>query len=481
MNFFQPKIHFQGPKEGKAVSEFPILNFTAAYLWKIFGEHEYLYRLLGYVIYLTAIFFLFNLLLRINIRPLFCFLIIGIVLTSPLITYYCINFISDVPGFSIGLISFCFFHRFYQSKRTLFFYVALFLATLAVLIKASALIPLGIILFFSLIDLFGFNNFFSTEKIFKHKILPSVFLVLSPLAVFSWYLFALKYNDNNTNDIFLLKVLPIWEMQYDEVVHNSKVLFNTYLFPWFLSKPMFCLFALATIFVFLNLKSLTSFLKYSFIFSALFFVSFIIAFYQVFNLHDYYLINLMIFPLLTFICFFKIISDSTVLINNYNFFKSATIIVLVLSAFNCATMYRLRAVPNDPFVKWAPFVSEDEINLAAYIFWDLGNSYNRIENFTPVLRRNGIKRDDIILSIPDNSFNISLYFMDTKGFTAARDHVMNDSTVLDRFLNKKKNVKYVVLSDTTLKNEISFVRFEKHLEPLFIKDKIKVYKIKQDI
>ena len=88
MNFFQPKIHFQGPKEGKAVSEFPILNFTAAYLWKIFGEHEYLYRLLGYVIYLTAIFFLFNLLLRINIRPLFCFLIIGIVLTFPLITYY---------------------------------------------------------------------------------------------------------------------------------------------------------------------------------------------------------------------------------------------------------------------------------------------------------------------------------------------------------------------------------------------------------
>src|SRR4051812_40000420 len=56
LNFFQPKIHFQGVKDGKAVSEFPVLNYTVAQLWKIFGEHEFIYRLLEYLIFTFAIF-----------------------------------------------------------------------------------------------------------------------------------------------------------------------------------------------------------------------------------------------------------------------------------------------------------------------------------------------------------------------------------------------------------------------------------------
>src|SRR6188768_4374760 len=46
MHFFEPKIHYQGPKDGHAVSELPILNYTVAALWKVFGEHEFIYRLL---------------------------------------------------------------------------------------------------------------------------------------------------------------------------------------------------------------------------------------------------------------------------------------------------------------------------------------------------------------------------------------------------------------------------------------------------
>src|SRR5687767_1524100 len=42
MNFFSPRIHYQGVEGGKAVSECPILNYSVACLWKIFGEHEFI-------------------------------------------------------------------------------------------------------------------------------------------------------------------------------------------------------------------------------------------------------------------------------------------------------------------------------------------------------------------------------------------------------------------------------------------------------
>ena len=59
VNFFSPKIHFQGSTEGKALSEFPLINYSVAGLWKVFGEHEYLYRFLVLALFFTALCFLF--------------------------------------------------------------------------------------------------------------------------------------------------------------------------------------------------------------------------------------------------------------------------------------------------------------------------------------------------------------------------------------------------------------------------------------
>src|SRR3954468_1980788 len=93
MHFFEPKIHFQGVKDGKAVSECPILNYTAASLWKIFGEHEFIYRLLEYFIFMGAVFMLFNTLLRHWKSGWLALFASGMLLVSPLLTYYNLNFI----------------------------------------------------------------------------------------------------------------------------------------------------------------------------------------------------------------------------------------------------------------------------------------------------------------------------------------------------------------------------------------------------
>ena len=475
MHFFSPKIHYQGPVNGKAVSEFPILNYTVASLWKIFGEHEFIYRLLEYLIFIASMFFLFNTMLHFYKSAGLAFFTVSVFLTSPLLAYYGLNFIADVPALSIGIVCFCCFLFFYTTKKLKFFYWALVLGTLAVLMKASSLIGFSVLLFFSLVDIFGLNKFFKTEKLFTKKLIPLIGILVAVTTIIAWYKFAIWYNDNNNNNIFLLTVLPFWEMNEDKLIYNLKVLFNN-LFPVFLNKPMFFLFMGLVVYVCAKFKKLDNFFKYSFIFSAVFFVGYLLFFFQVFTVHDYYLSNLMIFPVITFLCFAQIVSKTEFIPDNKLFLSLFIICVVFFNSLHAAAIYRLRTVEDDKLTNWFPFVSEDEGKLAKYLFWDYGNGIKRVEEFTPDLRKHGIKREDFVLSVPDQSYDISLYFMDQKGFPISRERFMNDTLSAERLLKRK--IKYLVMMDTTLKKEISFKRIASHFETLFTKNEVEVFRLK---
>lgn len=477
LQFFHPKIHYQGSFEGKAVSEFPILNYITACLWKLFGEHEFIYRLLEYVIFISALFVLFNTIFHFFKSGLLAFFSISIFLTSPLLVYYSVSFIADVPALSLGIISFCLALRFYHTKRQALFYWALFFGTLAVLIKASALMSICILLFLSLVDLFNLNTMFKTDKLFVKKTIPLLSILTALAVIFGWYKYALFYNNNNSNNVFLLTVLPIWEMQEETVIYNLKALFNTHL-PVFLNKPMFFLFIALAIYVGSNFKKLGSFYKYSFAFSAAFFVFYVLFFFQVFGVHDYYLINLMIFPVITFLSLAHLLSQTPFIATNKLFLYIFVICITLFNSFHAAAIYRLRAIEDDKLTYWFPFVSEDDRKLAKYLFWDYGNSIKHVEEITPALRTHNIKREDMVLSIPDQSFNISLYFMDQKGITLSRESLMNDSLSIDSCMNTK--IKYIVLSDTTLKRQIAFKRTTRHFESFFTEGNVEVFRLKNN-
>jgi hypothetical protein len=476
MHFFEPKIHYQGPKGGHAVSEFPILNYSAAVLWKLFGEGEYLYRLLEYLIYLAGIFTLFNTIGRYYRSWLMSFFAVSLLLTSPLLTFYSLNFIADVPALSLSIICYCLLYRFYKEKRVKHFYWSLFFGALAVLMKASAIVPLGMLAFFTFVDAFNLNRVFKTEKLFAKKWLPFCLVIAVALIIVSWYRFALNYNDNYKNAVFLLSVLPLWDMQQHEIFYNLKFLFNNH-FPAFLNKPMLFLFFVLVMYVITKFKELNSFLKYSFIFSAAYFLLYLIFFFQVFNVHDYYLSNLMIFPVITFISFVHIISKTNFMAANSKFIMLFVCSVTLVNSFHAAAVYRLRMIKDDKLIHWFPFVSQDEQNNVNWLFWFNEKSVEKVKDLTPALREHGIKREDMVLSIPDQSFDISLYFMDQKGLTVSYDHIEHDSTVVDQQL-KRREIKYVVLSDTAVKRYKAYKRIEHRLEPFFFKNDVQVLRVK---
>lgn len=476
MNFFEPKIHFIGEleMEGKAVSECPILNYTVAALWHVFGEHEFIYRLVEYFIFLTAIFIFFNTLLTFFKSTVYSFFGAGLLLTSPLLVYYSLNFIADVPALSFGIMCFCLFYQFYQTKNSKKFYWALFLGTLAVLLKASALVPISILYFISAISLSGYRKLFKIEELFKNKVVVGGSILLSLSILLAWYKYAIYYNNNNQNSVFLLTVLPFWKMEAVERIYNLKNLFNT-LFPIFLNKPMFFLFLVMVIYVAVYFKRLTVILKWSFVFGFSFFLLYLIFFFQVFNVHDYYLSNLMVFPVIVIFCVGYLLSTSHRFNAHHSFFVTLVSIILFVNSMHAAAIYRLRMVKDDKLVAWFPFLSEEEEKLAQYLFWDYSNGIKKVENFEPILREHGIKRTERVITIPDQSFNVSLYFLDQKGHTIARHHLKEDSTVLERVM--QYNDSYIVLSDTSLKQELAFKRVMPRLQSFFYKDGVEVFKI----
>lgn len=475
MNFFQPALHYQGVEGGKAVSECPILNYTAAALWKVFGEHEFIYRLLEYVIFLCAVFLLFNTLLRFTGSAWLSFFAASLLLTSPLLAYYSLNFIADVPALSMAIISFCFLYRFSREGGTTFFYAALVTGALGVLMKASALVPFGLTLLTGISSSVSSPRFNLAANKFRNRWVPLVAMVVVAALVVGWYKYAVYYNNYHKNLIFLLTVLPIWDMEESQVLYNLKMLFNN-LFPLFLSRPMLFLMLCTGVYVLVNLRWLEPLLKWAFCVSLGYFIFYLLFFFQVFGVHDYYLVNLFIFPVITIFCASLILVRRGFLQGNLTFLRWFVILVTLFGSFHAAAVYRLRTVEDDKLVYWFPFISEDEAGLAKYLFWRYGNDVKRIEQITPVLRAAGIERTDKVLSIPDFSFDVSLYLMDQKGYTVAREHITTDTTVVERFADR---VKYVVLSDTNLKKERAFVKASRHFTPYFKHGPVEVFRVRK--
>jgi hypothetical protein len=471
MHFFSPKIHSLNAPGGRAVSECPLMNYSVAFLWKLFGEHEYIYRLLEYFIYLLAIFTLFNTLSHFFKQYVLSFFIVSVLLTSPLLVFYSFNFLSDVPALSFNVMCFCFLFSYHRTKFTYYFILSVLAGTLAVLLKLSALVGLSILVIFALFDFFKTIRANSLSIAIKQNILVFVSIAASLILVKSWYDFALRYNTFD-NGVFLLTVLPIWDMRDSVIFENLKLLSNN-LFPVFLNRPMLALFFAAVVYVIFNFGKLDEFLKISFLLVFSFFVLYILIFFQVLTVHDYYLVNLFIFPVITSFCLVSIISQTAYFHSAFSL--SILIITFVFNAYYSAVFYRLRMIKNDNFLTWYPFCSREELQAAEYQHWDYERTIEPLEDIRPQLRILGIQRTDRFLCVPDNSPNIALYFIDQKGYTISSARAISDSNCIKRYLVKK--VKYLLILDQNLKNEKCFQSVSGSLKSIFKKSHVEIFKM----
>lgn len=442
-NFFRPAINWIGDSGGRTISEFPLIYFTVAQLWKIFGFHEFIFRLIDVLIVFTGLYCLFRLAREFLSDTFWAVFIPLFLFTSPILGYFTNNFMADAPALGLALTACYFYWKGWKQQSNRWYNLAFFLFLLAGLLKVSSLL-IFIALFIIHLWVITFRRGEKTWFLRVSRLLPYVpVLVL----IFAWYSYAGYYNRHNLNGIFLHGILPVWGIDGAARLEIATK-FRTVLLPAFFTVPAF----IAVMVIFFSLFIFYRRINRFFLFLSLLVftgsIGFVLLFYQVFNVHDYYLINLLIFiplPLITLLDLLK---------RNYpGIFKSMILKItsaagLIILLYICAVNVRMLYYPKQAFVQKSVLVDNEKIS--NWISWSdyCGTYFNAFHTITPYLRSLGISRDDLVYSTPDGTINVSLYLMDQKGFS---DFYIGDIPEDKRIETVKSlGVRYLVINDTTI-------------------------------
>jgi hypothetical protein len=262
--------------------------------------------------------------------------------------------------------------------------------------------------------------------------------------------------------------MPIWDMSWSKILYNCERLSRT-LAPEFFNRYAFV--ALLPLFIIISFRSkarktgvfaLTAIV----LFGSLLYMT---LFFQVFDLHDYYLINIsVVIPLMLLSCLFflKNTRPNTFL---HIRTKIAGIIVLGFLIYATAARTRIKYRTDDNWAINAPVIDEETRNYWNWYHWHYAKTKNALTGIEPYLSSIGVNSDDKIVSLSDGSINVSLYLMNRKGFTAfwlmkneENMKISNPSERMEKWISW--GAKYLIIYD---ENQLS----EEYLQP-YLTEKI---------
>src|SRR2546423_362744 len=133
-HFARPQIDWAGNERGYVGTEFPILPFVTAILYKSFGVHEWIGRIQGVLFFVVALPFFFGLLRRIfdEVVALWATFFYAF---APLSIAASRAFMPDVPSLCLAIIGMYFFLRWIEEERFPWLILSALLVSLALLIK----------------------------------------------------------------------------------------------------------------------------------------------------------------------------------------------------------------------------------------------------------------------------------------------------------------------------------------------------------
>jgi len=388
LSFFAPKIHWTGPGgDHHVLSEFPLVYFTVAKLWGLFGQKTFLFRLLNILIVFSGLFSLFRL-SRKRLDDTFWAMYIPLFLfTSPLLVYYTNNFLADAPALGMALLAAWFYLRWTETQKGKYLLLAALFVTLAGLLKISALILFTALLIMqSVLFLQKVARKQSFSVVQKKELL---LLWIVPLIVASWYLYARYFTNQHVSGVFLQSIYPIWDLepgQYKAIFHSL----YWDLLPSFFHKK--ALAALAVLF-FLNLLFFFKIHRKWTVLLLLSFggvILFMLLWFQAFTVHDYYLTNLLFlvpFILLLFLMNIKVRFDF--LFRN-PYIKMGAAAALLLMVFQTSLINRLQYNAEDPWLSANLFIKKEVIDYKIRVQQEHRDTKEALETITPFLREMGI-------------------------------------------------------------------------------------------
>lgn len=455
-SLFEPAINNLGQKgTGKTASEFPIVPYLVAKIWKITGMNSSVYKLVNLLFTITGLFFVYLLFLRGTKNKIASALITALIFSSPILSYYGISTISDIQAFSLSLIGFYFMYKYVQELSNSSFWLCIILFSIAALIKASA----ALVFIVAIIYFRPYN---------KSK-LKLISIFIPPIIWASWYMYVNYYNEINNGGFFLIGLLPIWKLNHEQLKNISTHFFNDNL-PQVISPIILIMIFISGVFVIIKNKNNTP-SRNTLTLCLLLFVAFIILFFGALNVHDYYFINP--FSLLIIASFYIITYYWEIIEAKYypKFILTVSILSLVFSYTSGIKTWKKINCNVNNFENKLVFNKHEQKNYF-WIYWLDREMYKVLEDKNFNIESAGVQKSDTVFCLGDNTINRALYMINRVGYSSF--NVKPENT--PNFIQEHQNIKYIVLIDSHLPKKHPYLS-TLLLNEVYKKQSLSVYKV----
>lgn len=471
MNFFMPEVHnlfSDGGTSGQSQAEFPIIYYFNAALWKIFGVHEFIPRLVNILICLLGSFYLFKLIARI-LAPAWAIMITLLFFTSPVIVFYANNFLVDIPVLFIWFISAYYFFNYYESGKAKDIYIFMLLSILCMLLK-----PPGGTFFLAVLGVYILEKLRIIrfeKKIFKNSFRDASLFIITLVIVAAWFSYAFHFNSIHGGS-FITSYYPIWDFNSAEIGSVTKDFFE-YMFPQFFYSGtafIFLFLFICTILLYKKIEKIYIVMTILLVFGAL---AHAVLWFQLLDNHDYYMFVFFLPVVFAFISFGNFLKTHHTNIFHARKTKIIFFLFLVYNVWYCGNNIRMRygiAVGDVVITS-----TKTEIGLWDWFNWDHRTNWQAYETIEPFNRRLGIQENDLVISIPDESICISLYLMNQRGWTKFGNHFENKDVIEKKI---KQGAKYLFVRDSTEINKEALKQFLQNKIGQY--RNISIYKLKEE-
>ncbi|MEX0966419.1 MAG: glycosyltransferase family 39 protein [Bacteroidia bacterium] len=417
MNFFLPRVHNIANGTGITGMEFPIINYSVAILYKLFGYNEWLYRLLMLSIITAGLMATAALARRILHDPVWAALLTLIWFLSPVLVFYSANFLPDTASLGLIMIGWLAFFKLKDRFSVKWLTILFISASLASLIKiVSAISIIAMLLIIGLYHLKFIQNK-TGQEIYNKKNIVAGMLLLALALTAAWYGYANYLNKEYLSGFFLLQARPAPSlMEFLRYAKGAAMIWG----PAYYSLATLIAIAAAAISSLIFRKKVDRLLL---IISWLVFLG-SLAYYLLmsfqFRDHDYYIIALLPAGYFFLLLITDYLKKQKSLIRNLTLAGLA--ILFLVSAVYARNMHKERYKATPGF-----------------------SAYFDLEPYLDSLQ---ISQKDIIYSAYDESFNISLYLSNRQGHTLS-PYLPEEYHLFHLYLN----IDYAVINDT------SFIQF----------------------
>ena len=403
--------HISSWANRNATAEFPLIYFLVGKLWQIFGHHEWIGKVISFSTLLSSLVLFSDVINNFLKSQLKTLIFIGVIFSSPVLLFYSDTLLPNVFSFSFVMISAYFLFQFIVRSKNWALAIFTIFLTLSILIKITVLI-----------SVFTFAGTATIYFLFYEKNLFSkhlrIFLILlgscliSLFLTYLWYSYAINYNTLYHSTLFSTTIRPIWEVDaqrqkeiWDLIwKHQFNLLFNY----WALLPTI--------VFVcYLIIRNKMSIYFYwllgiGFIGA----VTYIILWFWVFDVHDYYLIEILYLPLIIFFIALKHIEFKS--ISNYNLVNFFPVFILILIFLQAVSYTQISFGKNNVITKNTFLVSKYVKGNWGYFHWYHNEHLKKLQMQISDVQQI-IREQDTVFCLSDPSPNTHLYTIGRKGFS----------------------------------------------------------------